>query len=397
MSTINTSGSGGTSTHAGAVPATSTSGRLDYIDNLRSSMIFLVVAFHTTITYSHIGSWYYQEPNSVDRASAIAFLAFEGHCQAFFMGLLFMLAGYFVPGTFDRKGPRRFLRDRFVRLGLPSLLYILLVQPFIQHFLLHIGDPHFVNYYQNYITSGNFLTSSGPMWFAIALLGFSLVYALVKVVVPLKPNAPRRAVPGAIGLLVAGLAIGIVSFLVRLVQPLGTSILNMQLCFFTQYIVLFAVGISAYRNHWFISLPKRLGNRMLAGVVIISPPVLVSLIVWGGFTERGLAPYVGGWQWPSLAYAVWEQLACVALCTGLIVLFRENFNFGGRIAKMLAANSFGIYFLHAPVVIAVTLAFGWLTLPPIAKAMVMAPITCLSVLLFVHFVARRIPILKRIL
>ena len=32
--------------------------RLGYIDNLRSTMIVWVVAFHTAITYSHIGSWY---------------------------------------------------------------------------------------------------------------------------------------------------------------------------------------------------------------------------------------------------------------------------------------------------------------------------------------------------
>jgi hypothetical protein len=36
-------------------------------------------------------------------------------------------------------------------------------------------------------------------------------------------------------------------------------------------------------------------------------------------------------------------------------------------------------------------------LPPIAKALVMAPITFLSVLAFVDAVARRIPVLKRIL
>jgi peptidoglycan/LPS O-acetylase OafA/YrhL len=63
----------------------------------------------------------------------------------------------------------------------------------------------------------------------------------------------------------------------------------------------------------------------------------------------------------------------MALCTGLLVLFRERINHGGRISKVLAENSFGIYFLHAPVVVAVTLAFGWLTLPPIAKAVVMDP------------------------
>lgn len=161
--------------------------------------------------------------------------------------------------------------------------------------------------------------------------------------------------------------------------------------------MLFAAGIIAYRNNWFENLPRRLGYRMLVGAVIISPPVLVSVIVGGGFSERGLAPYVGGWQWPSAAYAVWEQLACVALCSGLIVLFRERFNSSSRISKALAADSFGVYFLHPPVVVAVTLIFGWLTLPPIPKALVVAPIACLSVVVLVHFVARRMPLLKRIL
>jgi hypothetical protein len=47
--------------------------RLNYIDNLRSSMVFLVVTFHTAITYSHIGSWYYSEPGQDDPVSAVTF------------------------------------------------------------------------------------------------------------------------------------------------------------------------------------------------------------------------------------------------------------------------------------------------------------------------------------
>ena len=83
--------------------------RLGYIDNLRSTMIVWVVAFHTAITYSHIGSWYYCDPKPVGKVSSIIFLTFEVHSQAFFMGILFLLAGYFVPGSFDRKGFRRFM------------------------------------------------------------------------------------------------------------------------------------------------------------------------------------------------------------------------------------------------------------------------------------------------
>lgn len=370
--------------------------RLPFVDNLRSSLLFLVVAFHTTITYSHIGSWYYSEPGRVDGASAVAFFTFEGHCQAFFMGLLFLLAGYFVPSAYDRKGFRRFLGARLIRLGVPSLVYIFVIQPVLQHFLLHYGDS-FLGYYHGYVVSGDVLTGSGPMWFALALLVFSSAYALLRTVRPLNANAPQRAVPGLGVLLLSGLAMGAVSFLVRLVQPIGTHILNMQLCFFTQYIVLFIVGAAAFRNNWLEHLPSRIGFSMLAGAAALSPATFVTLIVSGGFLRHGLSPFLGGWHWQSAAYAFWEQTTCVALCTGLLVLSREKFCAGGRLSRLMAQDSFGVYFLHPPVVVAVSQAFGWLRLPPVLKAVVMVPIAFLAVLAFVHVVARRIAGLKRIL
>jgi peptidoglycan/LPS O-acetylase OafA/YrhL len=136
---------------------------------------------------------------------------------------------------------------------------------------------------------------------------------------------------------------------------------------------------------------------MLGGVAFFSPAVLLPLIVWGGFVGRGLSPYLGGWQWQSASYALWEQTACVALCAGLLVFYRERINNGSLIWKILAADSFGIYLLHPPVVVAVSQGFGWLRLPPLLKAAVMAPIACLCVWVFVHFVARRVPLLRRII
>ena len=39
--------------------------------------------------------------------------------QAFALGFFFMISGYFTPVSFDRKGGWGFLRDRFIRLGIP--------------------------------------------------------------------------------------------------------------------------------------------------------------------------------------------------------------------------------------------------------------------------------------
>ncbi|HXR03991.1 MAG TPA: acyltransferase family protein [Verrucomicrobiae bacterium] len=245
--------------------------RLGYIDNLRSTMIVWVVAFHTAITYSHIGSWYYNDPTPVDKISSIVFLTFEAHSQAFFMGILFLLAGYFVPGAFDRKGFRRFMTDRFIRLGVPSLLYIFGIQPFLMHYLLHAGKGGIVDYYHTFLASGDWLTGGGPMWFAIALLIFSLVYGLFRIIVPAMGNFSALPAPGLAGLMCTGLVIAMCAFLIRTAEPMGKSFLYFQPAFFAQYIVMFVLGIVAYRNDWLARLPRRFGYGMLIGVAILSP------------------------------------------------------------------------------------------------------------------------------
>jgi fucose 4-O-acetylase-like acetyltransferase len=86
--------------------------------------------------------------------------------RPFFMGLLFLIAGYFVPGAFERKGATRFLHDRVLRLGVPALFYMLVIQPLIVYWLLRnynkITDP-FANAYAGYLVNFRFLGGSGPM------------------------------------------------------------------------------------------------------------------------------------------------------------------------------------------------------------------------------------------
>src|SRR5579863_9311389 len=50
--------------------------RLLYIDNLRWTMIVLVVTLHAAVTYSGMGSWYYKEPVKPGPAALLFFVFF---------------------------------------------------------------------------------------------------------------------------------------------------------------------------------------------------------------------------------------------------------------------------------------------------------------------------------
>src|SRR5690349_7922647 len=123
----------GTATTTAA--ATRAPSRLLFIDNIRWSMIILVLSMHAADTYSPFGNWYYVDRQQTGFGTALFFGIYQSFLQAFFMAALFFIAGYFAADAFDRKGLSRFARDRLIRLGSPTLLYMLVIGPLTQYFL----------------------------------------------------------------------------------------------------------------------------------------------------------------------------------------------------------------------------------------------------------------------
>src|SRR5512146_2041012 len=106
--------------------------RLLFVDNIRVFLTVLVVLFHLMITYAGTGAWYYTEGREDLITGAIG-AWFLTVTQAYFMGLFLLISAYFVPGSYDRKGAIRFLKDRFIRLGIPVALYSWIVRPVLAY------------------------------------------------------------------------------------------------------------------------------------------------------------------------------------------------------------------------------------------------------------------------
>jgi glucan biosynthesis protein C len=375
--------------------------RLDFVDNLRWVMIVLVVSMHAAVTYGHLGSWYFMEDPKPGREVMIVFATYQTFLQAFFMGLLFLIAGYFVPGAYERKGLTTFLRDRAVRLGLPSLFFMVVVQPLTVYWLLRdFADhsrPPLSQAYLPYLSSGRFLSGSGPMWFAVALLLFSVVYGVVRALMGrTEDKEPETPLPEDRQVIVLALVMGLCTFLVRIVQPMGTNILNMQLCYFSQYILLFLVGICARRRNWLLQMPYAFGMRWMSLALVVGG------LVWAVFVFALLKTHSedkvsGGLTWQSAVICFWESFFCVGLCLGLIVLFREKFNRQGRFTRWLSDNCFSVYLFHTPLLIGVTLALRGLDAPKLVKFLCATALGVTVTYLASGLVFRRIPLLKRIL
>lgn len=381
--------------------------RLAWVDNLRTVMILLVVNMHACVTYSHLGGWYIKEPPEPTALPVkLAFILWQAHLQAFFMGLLFFLAGVFARKSIERRGAGAFLVERGRRLGLPSLFYMLAIHPFMVFVLLGAARyPEGVTLgelYRRYLVSGEVWSGSGPMWFALALLVFSAVLAALRASRPpsaLDPNL-KTASKSPSGLLLIGLAaaLGLGTFLVRCVQPVGTDVLNFQLCYFPQYVVAFVLGVAAGRKDWLDALATSMVARRAGWLAVFGGPAALTVmaVLWGPPREGGPNLYAGGWNLEALTFALWEQTVGLGLALGCLSWFCRHLNSGGRWASWLADRSFAVYLFHPPILVALTPALRGLGTNAIARTAALTALGAVGTFIAADLV-RRLPGLRWIL
>ena len=114
---------------------TARAGRRDpSIDYLRTTLTLMVLAHHSSIAYTTFAHFDKQDMSRstapvVDITRWAFFDYAENFNDVFFMSLMFFLSGLFVYPAIRHHGSFRFIRDRFVRLGLPFAFAVAFLMP----------------------------------------------------------------------------------------------------------------------------------------------------------------------------------------------------------------------------------------------------------------------------
>jgi hypothetical protein len=285
-----------------------------YIDCLRSAMIALVILHHTAITYGASGLWFYREQSFSGTPSSLILELFGATNQAYYMGFLFLLAGYFTPGSLERKGYARFLSDRFLRLGLPLLAFGLILGPLTVAVVSAAEGQGFWSTFVRLWNHRQFV--NGPLWFVQALLIFSLAYCAWRAWFGARLSGAQRAprpIPSYGWWLLSAFGVGAAALAIRQVVPVGVTVMGMQLGYFASYIFLFSLGIAAWRYDWFRQLEWNHARDWITALVIawLSFPAVRALAI--ALNGPGTSNYTGGLNWMAIAlvkFAVTGILAC---------------------------------------------------------------------------------------
>jgi len=320
---------------------------LYYLDNLRVALITLVIAHHVGQAYGPTGGWW---PIQETARAAILGPFFTVN-RSFFMSLFFMISGYFTVMSLDTKGPRAFIKERFKRLGIPALVFGLIMIPM-----------------QLFVFSGPaWPMDVGHLWFLEHLLIFSACYALLQTIQkPRNANEQKQVdPPGYVTILVFAFLLAVASAVIRIWFPIDRWVyilgfIRVAFADVPRDLSFFIIGILAYRNQWFSKFPTQAGYIWLwIGLILAGLWYAYTLALRNIFPISDIAM--------GIIYPIWESLLCCGMCIGLTVWFREAFDFQGKLGNTLAKSQYAAYIFHVPVVILFQFLILGLVLPPFVK------------------------------
>jgi len=367
--------------------------RLYFADNLRTYLIVLVVLHHLAIVYGTGYIFYYVEPAYSDALAYIVLAIFTAINQAYFMGLLFLISGYFSPGSLDRKGPKRFVSDRLIRLGIPLVLFYFVLNPIAslgfnygESPLTHIATPLT---WQDYSK----LVGFGPIWFIAMLLIFDIGFAIWCVARRSRvPSRERSEEPPRYRTIAAFMIVlAVMTYLIRIVIPLDKFVAGFPtISYLPQYLSFFIIGTVAVRHNWFRAVPKSMG-RVGFALVLVATITLFPLAILSGATN-----FFGAGTWQSAVYALWDSTVAVGMSLGLVTFFRERINWSGSFTRFLQRHSYTVYIIQAPIIVFVAVGLIGLSLEHLLKFGLAALIT-VPLCFAVAYLVLKLPYASRVL
>jgi glucan biosynthesis protein C len=329
------------------------------IDYLRTTLTLMVLGHHSSLAYTTFARFnkqhMFESTAPVVDSTRWIFLDYaENFNDVFFMSLMFFVSGLFVYPALRKHGTLNFIRDRFLRLGLPFAVAVVFLMPIAYYasWQLTGRSTGFLDFYQR-LASGGFAV--GPPWFVWVLLAFDIELALI--LLPFQrfiPSAGRFMIKlqnhpvatfGIIYLLACGVYLPLLArYGFSAWTNLFTSPFSFQICRIGLYALWFTfgflIGVPGFANGLLSKEGSLASHRrlwMLACIVAYNALVFVPRLP----VTHQLSPYSQG----ALEAFLWVT-SCVASCFGFLALFRGIRLTSRPWMNSLSRSAYIMYLVH---------------------------------------------------
>jgi glucans biosynthesis protein C len=315
------------------------------LDWLRSFVVFWLIPFHAARIYD-VWHPYYVKSAQLSLGLSLVF----GFFAAWGMELLFVVAGQASACALSQHGPHRYRGERLRRLGLPTLVGMLVLVPTMAYLgqIWHTGvAASLLGFYAQFWRfwewgnpyGGGF--TLGHLWFIVYLFGFALLSGPIFGVLQREAGrrardvmAPVLAYPGGMLLLAAPVA------LTALIPWPGA---RSPLYYLTCYVLGIGLALDERSN---AGIERGMLPAMALGLALT--PLIFAAPLQSGMAPPGLVAR-------DLAAA---GLAVVSWCWVVVALglARRYADHEHRLLRYAREATLPYYILHEPVVVALGLA-----------------------------------------
>lgn len=316
--------------------------RKHYIDNIRWSVVILVMIYHVCYIYNGLGIL-----GAVPGADNIpAFDTLACIIYPWFMVLLFVVAGISSRYSLQKRTIKQFLGERAKKLLIPSTLGLFVLHWITGYLNIKMGGGlSFIPSFLVYPIS--VLSGSGPLWFIQTLFLFSCAAALLK---KFDKNDKIWSIFTNTHM---------IFILLCFILIWGSAqILNMPVITvyrFGIYFISFLIGYYIFSHEEVQSRIEKIHIPMAIAAVLSA--FLYACLYYG-------ADYTA----PSCLQSIYTNLYLWIVVIAVFGCAGRYFNFRTKITSYLSQNSFGLYILHYPVLIITCYIMQYYTsLPAVCK------------------------------
>ena len=332
--------------------------RMNYVDWLRTYLTLLVIVYHVNILVMDNSNMTLDNGTNVYK-----WFNLEYH-GSYFMAAFFLLAGYFSTPSYNKKGAMAYLKDRFLRLMIPTIVYELCVIPLMSYW----DDPKGSLGTFMQIWFQKYKPPKSHLWFTLLLFLFDLVYVLARVCIPAlnrklsqkqtksqKMFTNRYALFWSLGI---SLFLILITFLLRWPFRMNFRVaiiaqVNVIGLYFFSYCFASVVYLSNALNR----IPTRFG-------LLCHLPALASFLTFFVFSQANpklYTPLRGGLNSLQLFFTSFQTLFVVFNILALIVTFRQFVNMKpNKFGKKIIGAAYTAYIIQYIVIQTFVFALaGW--------------------------------------
>lgn len=366
-----------------------TDGRLYFLDNLRTFLIFLVVLCHAGMVYESSGFtasfWIVDDPSTSDLPGLLNLIL-----DIFVMPTIFFISGFFSPASLERQGSWPFLKAKFWRLMVPWLVAVLTLIPLYKViFLYSRGLPQ--ESWTTYFHFSNGIIGMSWLWFLPILFAFNVLYVLLRRLdLPTGKLTLNWAVAAVF---VLGLGYGVTASALDWIGWTKTPLVDFQNERLLLYFLVFLLGCLCHKLQIFAGSGRKMKLYIAVSATAWIPLNIYVVVLINFFVRPG--NYVTSQAGDILLVWLGFQLSMLSLLYCAVTTFKLFFNRRGRFGGVLSRLSYNVYIIHLVVLGLVALPMLKSDMPALLKYTILTLATYAGSNLLVYGYTRTVEVLTR--